>query len=297
MNLALSFNGGKESLVILHQYIKICKIIFNVENENDFPEIIKYVKYITKLWNIKLLSFKNMKESITILKEKYQINIVILGCRKTDPHCEKLPIISPTDRDWPFILRFNPLLDWTYIDVWDYIEQFKLPVCSLYEKGFTSIGDKTNSFPNYHLFKEKFLHAKYLQNISTEREGRIKTKLPFTFIGKVIRGKGRGKQLGFPTANMNSLIAIDEGVYYGTCILKNEEYKIVMSVGTNLHFCDDNIINIEVHLLHIFPTDFYNEELKVTIQGYIRKMMKFSDINSLISAIHTDIKLSRYFYS
>ena len=288
MRIAISFNGGKESLVVLHQYMSICKVIFTVEDENDFPEIKEYVKHITRVYNIKLLRFKNMSESIIRLKEKFNINTIILGCRRTDPNCQNLDIVSPTDKNWPFILRFNPLIDWTYGDVWKYIVENNLPICSLYENGYTSIGNKNNTFPNYNLYQNgKFIHAKYLLNWESEREGRIKNIIR-SFSGKVIHGKGLGKGLGFPTANLDCKINLDEGVYFGNCFLRNVWYKMVMSVGKNPQFDD---VSLEVHILNKFTEDFYDEELTVNVKGFIRKMRKY-DNQGLISAINKDIEIS-----
>ena len=109
-------------------------------------------------------------------------------------------VYQNTDEGWPSIMRYNPLLDWSYSDVWNYINFYNLPICPLYEKGYTSLGLTTNTFPNYSLFSNnEFLHARELKDETLEREGRIKAKLPLSFSGKVIRGKRMGKQLGFAT--------------------------------------------------------------------------------------------------
>ena len=64
MNKAISFNGGKESLIVLHKYMKETDIIFNVEDKHDFPEIVKYVSYICNYYKIKLLTFKDAEELV-----------------------------------------------------------------------------------------------------------------------------------------------------------------------------------------------------------------------------------------
>lgn len=294
---AISFNGGKESLIILYKYMKETDIVFNVEDNNDFPEIVEYVSYMCNYFKIRLLTFKDMKESINILKEKYGVNMIILGCRRTDPNCKELNVITPTDSGWPHILRFNPLLDWTYSDVWNYITDNKLPICPLYEKGYTSIGNRLNTFPNYSLFDgDKFLHAKYLAESSTERDGRIRSKLPISFSGKVIKGKGLGKKLGFATANLDASIFIDEGVYYGYSSFSpstnGEKYKMVMSCGTNPQFGDKTV---EIHILNNFEADFYDQILQIDIIGFIRKMKKYNYLEDLISDINKDISICNYY--
>lgn len=317
---AISFNGGKESLVVLHKYMRETKIIFRIDKGDEFREINDYVEYISELYGIKVITFDNMKSGITKLKEEYNVKIVIMGCRRSDPGCTDLKEMQITDSDWPQVMRHNPLLDWSYADVWNYISNNKLPVCSLYEKGYTSIGNKSNTFPNYTLFNAdgSYLHAKTLKDESLERIGRIKCSIGegcFWIGGTVVHGKGMGKGLGFPTANLNSSYALislsaydraiksnyeldkthklDEGVYYGYCYLSlsSEEYKMVMSCGTNPQFGDKSL---EVHILKEFDEDFYGAELQVKVVGFIRKMLKFDGIDSLKEAIAKDIRIARF---
>jgi FAD synthetase len=287
---AIAFNGGKESLIVLHKNLKeIDKfVLFRIVDEHEFLEIEEYIKKITKLYSLNILKFFDMKESINKLKEDHKVELVILGNRRTDPNCSSLNIYTKTDSNYPSIMRYFPLLDWSYKDVWDYIDLHKLSVCPLYERGYTSIGNIKNTFPNYYLFQDdKFLHARELKDGNLEREGRIKTNLPLSFSGKVIHGKGMGKKLGFPTANLDTVLEIDEGIYYGTCILKKTKEKMIMSVGINPMFNDKSI---EIHILQKYSEDFYGETLLVTTAIFIRKMKKFIDLDSLIEAIQKDIQ-------
>ena len=175
--LGLAFNGGKESIIILDlakKYIPNFNeiIFFRIIDQNEFDEINEYITFITEKYHIKMIEYKNInyKQSIDMLKKHYHVEGIILGNRKTDPNCHHLEEISETDPGWPAILRINPLINWSYKKVWEYIDENKIPVCSLYEKGYTSIGNKTNTFPNYTLFNNKqYQHAKCLQNGDDER--------------------------------------------------------------------------------------------------------------------------------
>ena len=296
MKYAISFNGGKESLIVLHRNIEKIKngeaLVFRVKMENEFEEIEKYIEEVKNKYLFDIIEFTDMKECIESLKSRYNVEIIVLGVRRTDPNCSNCTVYQPTDKDWPYIMRYSPLLDWSYSDVWNYIDFHSLLICSLYEKGYTSIGTKHNTFPNYYLFNGKdFNHAKTLLEDKYEREGRIKNSLPFSFSGKVVRGKGLGKGLGFPTANLDVILNIDEGVYYGTCIKNRKEEKIVMSVGINPTFNDKSV---EVHILKKYSEDFYDDILFVNVKGFIRKMNKYNSIEELISAINKDIKISEY---
>lgn len=77
-------------------------------------------------------------------------------------------------------MRINPMLEWNCENVWEYLLSKKVPYCSLYNKGFTSIGNMKNTRPNPHLeLKENpgtFLPAYMLLDDALERAGRIAFK-------------------------------------------------------------------------------------------------------------------------
>jgi len=300
-NLALAFNGGKESIVTLHLAKKYLKnfndiIFFRINNNKDFEELNNYINKTSKLYNIELIEYHDYKLAIENLKEQYNVDGIIMGNRKTDPGCEKLTTFKETDNGWPKIIRINPLLNWTYKDVWDYIISNDIDCCELYKKGYTSIGNRYNTFPNYYLFQsiEKgYKHAKYLSDETIERLCRIKTHLPKPISGKVVKGKQLGRKLGFPTANLDIKADIPEGVYYGTAMLNGESHLMVMSVGQNIHFNADTK-TIEVHILNKYNEEFYGKILNVYIIGFIRKMEKYTNDQNLIESIKKDIEICKF---
>lgn len=84
-----------------------------------------------------------------------------------------------TDSDWPQIMRVLPLLDWHYSYIWDYLLYFVVPYCSLYDEGYTSLGNVKNTVRNPSLLtynvlegKEIFLPAYKLTDAEKERYGR-----------------------------------------------------------------------------------------------------------------------------
>ena len=66
---------------------------------------------------------------------------------------------------------------------------------------------------------------------------------------------------------------------------------MVANIGKNPSFGND-LMTVEVHLLHKFNHDFYDEQLKVVILGSIRTENKFNSLNELKVAIHEDCHIA-----
>lgn len=124
----------------------------------------------------------------------------------------------------------------------------------------------------------------------------VTSGLPHFAKGTVVRGFGRGsKDLGCPTANFPIEVVktlpreIETGVYFGFAQVNNGEiHKMVMSIGWN-PFYQNTTKSMETHILHEYESDFYGQELKVVILGYLRPEKNFNSRNELIVAIKNDI--------
>jgi riboflavin kinase / FMN hydrolase len=126
---------------------------------------------------------------------------------------------------------------------------------------------------------------------------------PIRCKGPVVHGFKRGsKELGIPTANLDveSLCAeihsAPTGVYFGWASVGTspDVYKFVMSMGFNPYY-QNTKKTVEPHLLHSFDDDFYGQELRLTICGYLREEATFPSLDALISTIHADIAAARTF--
>jgi len=114
--------------------------------------------------------------------------------------------------------------------------------------------------------------------------------------GIVIKGFGRGsKDLGIPTANFSDEVIstlpkeIETGIYYGLAnVDEGPVYKMVMSIGWNPYYKNVKK-SMETHILHTFPSDFYGSMLRTCILGRIRPEETYNSLDSLISAIKSDI--------
>lgn len=118
--------------------------------------------------------------------------------------------------------------------------------------------------------------------------------------GPVVRGFGRGsKELGIPTANLETIAlqgALAEavtGIYAGFASIGSSPtvYKMCMSIGWN-PFYQNERKTIEPWILHKFDRDFYDEELRLVVCGYIRPEQNFQGLDALIDRIHEDGRVS-----
>ncbi|KAI4320218.1 hypothetical protein MLD38_033723 [Melastoma candidum] len=122
---------------------------------------------------------------------------------------------------------------------------------------------------------------------------------PWHIGGPVIKGFGRGsKVLGIPTANLSTdgyselLSEHPSGVFFGWAALSSRGvYKMVMSIGWNPYF-NNKEKTIEPWLLHEFEEDFYGEELRLVIVGYIRPEANFPSLEALVEKIHDDRRVA-----
>lgn len=113
---------------------------------------------------------------------------------------------------------------------------------------------------------------------------------PYRIEGLVEQGQQRGKELGFPTANLGgvqTLIPLD-GVYAGVATTASgARYGAAIHVGKNLTFSATEK-TIEVHLLD-FTGDLYGQLLQVEFFQRLRATEKFEGVKALTKQLHADI--------
>ncbi len=108
--------------------------------------------------------------------------------------------------------------------------------------------------------------------------------------GIVVQGDGRGRQLGFPTANLElpeHLLVPPDGVYAGAALGR----RAAVSIGTNPHF-DGVERRVEAHLLD-FDGDLYGDRLVVGLWGRLRDQARFDSLDELVGAIAADVERTR----
>ena len=113
----------------------------------------------------------------------------------------------------------------------------------------------------------------------------------FILSGKVIGGLGRGKSLGFPTANIlidNYKIKPANGVYYISSILDGQNINGMMNVGVNPTFKDKGH-SIEIHFFD-FNQNLYDKEISIRVIKKIREEKKFDSADELTTQLQMDKK-------
>ena len=120
---------------------------------------------------------------------------------------------------------------------------------------------------------------------------------PHQIRGTVIAGASRGRELGFPTANLNQVdvLAPAGGVYGGTASVGGELYHAAIHVGPNPTFDDRAERKIEVHLLD-YQGDLYGVEMKVDFLTRLRDVARFASQNQLIEQLNRDIIAVRNYF-
>ncbi|KAI9275392.1 hypothetical protein BY458DRAFT_507285 [Sporodiniella umbellata] len=126
---------------------------------------------------------------------------------------------------------------------------------------------------------------------------------PIAVSGTVVKGFGRGsKELGIPTANMSDealesmFKECNTGVYYGWAQIgqvKSTIYPMVMSLGWNPYYQNEKR-SAEVHIIHEFEKDFYGEDIRIIVGGYIRPEQNYPSLDALIQDIKTDIEVAKH---
>ncbi|EDO15543.1 hypothetical protein Kpol_479p31 [Vanderwaltozyma polyspora DSM 70294] len=199
--LSFSFNGGKDCQVLLLLYLSCLWEFFMLGvSSSQFDR--KYHKFpLTKLPSVLISQeevFSTVDSYIAESIDRYNLDLyestpqngnhidmaqafenylnlypstkaIVIGVRYTDPFGEHFKPLQPTDSNWPYFLRVQPILHWKLENIWSYLLFSGEPICGMYAKGFTSIGDIDNTLPNPYLIinstnvKPQFLFSKEVE--------------------------------------------------------------------------------------------------------------------------------------
>ena len=197
--LALSLNGGKDSTVLLHLiragvYLRgrqrsgnnvqseseasrrplggITSFFF--DTPDDFPEVVSFTKKTADEYDLSLRVYtSSFFEGLEELLSSTSVKAFFLGTRRGDPNADD-QVFSPSSKGWPGFMRVNPIMCWSYHDVWEFLLLCKVGYCGLYDVGYTSLGSVGRTFPNGSLLRDdgKYSPAHMLTDPKLERSGR-----------------------------------------------------------------------------------------------------------------------------
>lgn len=188
----IAFNGGKDCTVLLHMVLIACRAIGSCMGrprllyirdtpEETFPEVDQFVDEVKSKYSMDAIEVENvdMRSALEyIVSEHPEVEAIFMGTRSTDPNAKWMDFFCKTSPGWPEMNLIAPILPMTYGEVWQVLRGLSVNVCSLYERGYTSIGKRSNTIPNPELTVRNqdgtigYTHADQLTDGSKERLGR-----------------------------------------------------------------------------------------------------------------------------
>jgi riboflavin kinase/FMN adenylyltransferase len=116
----------------------------------------------------------------------------------------------------------------------------------------------------------------------------------FVLDGEVITGHGRGRGLGYPTANLRTwprLLLPGQGIYAGVATHGRRRYRAAIDCGTNPTFGVEPL-HIESFLLD-FDEELPGEPLSIEFWSRLRDEIRYDSVDELVSAIEADVGRTR----
>lgn len=153
-----------------------------------FDEVAQNMALCQRLYSLRVDCLQgSFRDGLQCAVDQHAVRAIFMGQRSVDPFAAP-DVFAPTSAGWPDVMRVNPLLDWTYNDIWLFTRIERVPICALYRVGFTSLGPKDLTVPNPALRIESndgssdgssapatYAPAWKLRDCTQERAGRLTT--------------------------------------------------------------------------------------------------------------------------
>ncbi len=118
----------------------------------------------------------------------------------------------------------------------------------------------------------------------------------YALAGEVVHGDHRGRELGFPTANLklwDEQVIPANGIYAGWAHLGGERFMAATNVGVRPQF-DGEDVRVEAYLLD-FDRMIYGQQLTFSFEKRLRPEAKFDSLEGLITQINADVAETRVY--
>ena len=109
--------------------------------------------------------------------------------------------------------------------------------------------------------------------------------------GNIVEGKKLGRELGYPTANLNfskEIVIPKDGIYKTISVLGSKSYNSITSIGNNPTF-NEELKTVETYIID-FNKNIYNQKLKIVFIDFIREQIKFDNEEDLVIQMNKDLK-------
>lgn len=112
---------------------------------------------------------------------------------------------------------------------------------------------------------------------------------PYTIAGRVVVGAQRGRDLGFPTANLADVETLipGSGVYVAIAEVGGRSYPAAVHIGPNPTYGESHL-KVEAHLIG-FRGDIYGTDLSIEFRDRIRDVRRFANVEELREQLQRDI--------
>jgi len=119
---------------------------------------------------------------------------------------------------------------------------------------------------------------------------------PHRLDGIVVHGEARGREIGYPTANLGNIegqtIPAD-GVYAGWLTVGINRWPAAISIGTNPTFAGVRGRQVEAYALDQVGLDLYDQEATIEFGWHLRETLKFDGLDPLLVQMKKDCDLAR----
>ncbi len=225
------------------------------------------------------------------------------------PHHMKINLLDKMGVDYLFVVKFDSKV--AKLSHKQFVEKFLIPLDTLhvvtgfdFYYGYKGKGNINTLHQDGHetfgitmieeqkVNGQKISSSKIRELILNGQVNDVKKFLGryYTTEGIVIHGFKRGREMGYPTANIstiNKYLLPQNGVYIVKVKVFQIEYDGICNIGHNPTFSENNNKSVEVHILD-FDKYIYNEKITITWINKIRDEKKFNSVEKLIEQLNQD---------